>query len=254
MEPVVWLKQKDAIGIVAMEDRQFKNTFSKRFIMDIKQVFAEIRDNSQLKVVVIHGYDSYFNCGGTKEELLKLNEGVGQEGDKKKRFADLQFHDILLNCEVPVIAAMQGHALGGGLAFGSFADIMVLGIECIYSANFMKYGFTPGMGATYIIPKKFGTALGNEMLYTAGSYYGQELKERGAPLKIVRKHDVIDTALEIAKTLAEKPLLSLKILKDHLTREIKKRLPGIIEEELHMHEKTFGQPGVRQRIERLFGN
>ena len=83
-----------------------------------------------------------------------------------------------------MISAMQGHALGGGLAFGCFADIIVMGVECIYSANFMKYGFTPGMGATYIIPRKFGEVLGTEMLLTAKNYYGSELKERGASAKI----------------------------------------------------------------------
>lgn len=92
-----------------------------------------------------------------------------------------------------------------------------MGEECIYSANFMKYGFTPGMGATYIIPKRFGETLGNEMLLTARNYYGAELKKRSAPVKIVSKKDMISVAMGMARGLADKPLLPLKILKKYLT-------------------------------------
>mmetsp|Transcript_22024 Transcript_22024/g.10379 ORF Transcript_22024/g.10379 Transcript_22024/m.10379 type:complete len:333 (-) Transcript_22024:1903-2901(-) len=82
----------------------------------------------------------------------------------------------------------------------------------------------------------------------------EELKERGAPMKIVKKNDVIKTAMEIARELSEKPLLSLKILKKHLTRQICAQLPDIINNELEMHKISFAQPEVRYKIEAMFGN
>ncbi|MCX7920830.1 MAG: polyketide synthase [Clostridia bacterium] len=253
MNSVIKLSVVNSIGYVCMEDREYRNTFSLQFVSGLKETFAYIAQNPQIKVVIIHGYDNYFSCGGTKEELIGLYEGVGKTGAEKVQFDDLKFHDLLLKCEVPVIAAMQGHAIGGGLAFGSFADIIVLAEEAIYNAVFMKYGFTPGMGATYMIPKKFGTLLGHEMLYTAKNYYGRELKERGAPAKIVSKRDVISAAEEIAEELIDKPIGSLKLLKKHLTQEIYRELPLYIEKELHMHEISFAQAEVRERIESKFG-
>jgi len=154
---------------------------------------------------------------------------------------------------VPTIAAMQGHAIGGGLAFGCYADLIILGEECIYSTNFMKYGFTPGMGATYMIPRKFGEMLGHELLYTADTYSGGLLKSRGIPISVVKKADVLSTAMQKAKQLADKPRYSLQLLKAHLTQEIRKTLPQIIEQELAMHEKTFAQAEVKKRIEERFG-
>ena len=281
MDNVVKLYKEKNIGIVVLEEREYKNTFSNRFVKGIMQTFAAIKNDPDIKVVIVHGYDNYFCCGGTKEELIGLYEGIGKGtaqftdmqisfdsdqhpksdislGSKEPSDSDIpldsNFYDLLLNCDVPVISAMQGHALGGGLAFGCFADIIVMSIECIYSANFMKYGFTPGMGATYIIPKKLGELLGTEMLLTAKNYYGEELKNRGAPAKIVRKSEVIRTAMEIANDLADKPLLSLKVLKKNLTSQIRSELPAVIEQELEMHRITFSQPEVRMRIEKLFGN
>lgn len=253
MGRVIKLVQQAGIGIVILEDREYKNTFSQRFIKELKETFDEISSNPTLKVVVVHGYDNYFCCGGTKDELLELSKGL-TKGASEVSLEDLNFFDMFLRCEIPVIAAMQGHAIGGGLSLGCFADIMVLGEECIYNAVFMKYGFTPGMGATYIIPRKLGEALGNEMLFTAQNYYGSELKERGAPVKIVKKQEVIKEAFSMAEELAERPQLSLRVLKEHLNRQIKKDLIDVVSRENGMHKITFAQPEVRNKIEALFGN
>ncbi|MCB0191364.1 MAG: enoyl-CoA hydratase/isomerase family protein [Anaerolineae bacterium] len=234
------------IAVVAMEERTYRNTFSKPLIEGLMRAFDQIGRNPTVKVVVLHGYDNYFCCGGTKEELLNIYEG-------KIKFTDLAFYRLLLDCEVPTISAMQGHALGGGLAFGCYADMMVIAEESLYSANFMKYGFTPGMGSTYIIPRKFGALLGNELLFSANNYHGGVLRERGVPARVVTKREVITTALALARDLADKPMVSLKLLKAHLTQSIKAKLPAIIEQELAMHEISFAQPEVRDRIETLFG-
>lgn len=235
-----------SIAVVSMEDRDYRNTFSPALIHGLSEVFEQIQNDFTTKVVVIHGYGNYFCCGGTKEELLNLFEG-------KARFDDLKFYRLLLDCKVPTIAAMQGHALGGGLAFGCYADIIILAEEFVYSTNFMKYGFTPGLGSTYIVPRKFGPVLGHEMMFTAKNYYGHELKERGVSAKVVSKTDVIALAIGLAREIADKTLVSLKLLKQHSTHEIRSKLPEIVQQELAMHEACFSLPEVRERIEKLFG-
>lgn len=234
------------IATVAMEERTHRNTFSHALIDGLLAAFAAIGENPAVKAVVIHGYDNYFCCGGNQAELLGIYEG-------RITFSDLPIYRLLLDCPVPTISAMQGHALGGGLAFGCYADLMVMAEESLYSANFMKYGFTPGMGATYIIPHRFGGLLGEELLYSANNYHGGELRARGIPAKVVKKQDVISTAMTLAQDLADKPLVSLKLLKAQLTQRIKTELPAVIEQELAMHKISFAQPEVKERIETLFG-
>ena len=248
MTPVIHLRRIDhAIGVVSMEDRANRNTFSRPFVTGLLGVFAEIAADPDLKAIVIHGYDNYFCCGGTKEELLSITEGNLQ-------FTDSKFFDLLVQCPLPVIAAMQGHALGGGLAFGCFADMLVLSEQALYSANFMRYGFTPGMGATYIIPRKFGESLGAEMLFTALSYHGGEVRDRGAGVRVLPRDQVIDGAISLARELADKPRIALLELKQHLAAPVRQALPGVVARELAMHSVTFAQPEVRRRIETLFGN
>ena len=188
----------DEIARIELHDEKSHNTFSNDFISGLYEVFEEINKNNALKIVVIHGYDNYFCCGGTKEQLVRIAKG-------EIKFNDIALFRLMLECPIPCIAAMQGHALGGGLAFSCYADEMILAEECYYASNFMSYGFTPGMGATYINVKKFGEVMAHEMFYSGRNYQGQELKNRGVQLKIVPQDEVISTAFEMAEEMADKP-------------------------------------------------
>lgn len=230
---------------VTMQDRSSRNTFSPALMQGLVDAFEEIKNNRDYKVVILTGYDNYFCCGGTREELISIYEG-------KMIFSDLKFFTLPLDCEIPVISAMQGHGIGGGFVFGLYADFVIMAKESIYTANFMKYGFTPGMGATLMVPLKLGDALGNEMLFSAETYRGGELKERGIAQNVVPKQDVLPEAIRLALTLADKPRTSLITLKAHLTESIRAKLPEIISKELQMHKITFHQQEVADRIEQFF--
>jgi polyketide biosynthesis enoyl-CoA hydratase PksI len=247
MEQVVQLTELgDGIVQITMQDKDSRNTFSRGIIDGLIAAFETIKKNTTYKVVILTGYENYFCCGGTKDELFAIYK-------KEIAFNDLDFFTLPLDCEIPVISAMQGHGIGGGFVFGCYADFIVLGKENIYTTNFMKYGFTPGMGGTYMVPLRLGQVLGNELLFTAENYRGGELEQRGIPQKVVPKNEVLHEAITLAKTLAEKPRLSLITLKSHLTQKIRAEIPKIIDQELKMHEITFHQPEVKQRIEDLFG-
>lgn len=246
-EPVVDLCEiEPGIVLVRMQDREHKNTFSKELSLGLAHAFETIDTHAGYKVVVLTGYDSYFSSGGTQEGLLALQEGKG-------KFTDMNFYSLSLECKIPVISAMQGHGIGGGFVMGLFADFVILSRESVYTTNFMKYGFTPGMGATLIVPQKLGISLGEEMLILARNYRGEELKQRGIPFPVFPREQVLEEALQIARQLAEKPRISLITLKDHLVDSLRRQLPKIVEQEVAMHDKTFHQEEVKENIHALFG-
>ncbi len=237
---------EEGIVLLRMEDRIHKNTFSEELTLGLKQSFEAIANDPRYKAVILTGYDSYFCSGGTQEGLLAIHKGEVQ-------FTDLNIYSLPLECKIPVIAAMQGHGIGGGFAFGLFSDFVILSRESVYTANFMKYGFTPGMGSTMILSEKLGISLAEELLFSANNYRGAELEKRGIPFPVFPRKDVVNHALELARQLAEKPRISLITLKDHLVASLREKLPAVIEKEIAMHEKTFHLPEVKERIMRLFG-
>ena len=231
---------------IRMQDRVGKNTFSEAITEGLMEAFAEVERQPDCKVVILTGYDNYFASGGTQEQLLNLSDGRGA-------FTDRALYSLPLHCPVPVISAMQGHGIGGGFVLGLFADLVVLGRANIYTTNFMRYGFTPGMGATFILPQKLGIALATEMMLSANNYRGEELQQRGIPFPVVPRDQVMAQALALAQTLAEKPRVSLVSLKDQLSAPLREALPATVAQEVAMHAVTFAQPEVKARIATLFG-
>lgn len=236
-----------AIIQVKMHDRAHKNAFSQELTDGLIQAFEFIRNQQSYKAVILTGYDNYFASGGTQEGLLRIQKGI-------TKFTDDNLYSLALDCRIPVIAAMQGHGIGGGFVMGLFADFVILSRESVYTTNFMKYGFTPGMGATFIVPQKLGFSLAHELLMNAGNYRGADLEKRGIPFKVLPRSEVLEYAVELARELAEKPRNSLITLKDHLVSPLREQLPSVIEQELVMHEKTFHQDEVKTRITGLYGN
>lgn len=236
----------DRIVQIKMQDRESKNTFSDALVTGLMDAFSKVSNNPEYRAVILTGYDNYFSSGGTQDGLLSISEGDA-------KFTDMDLYSLALNCPIPVISAMQGHGIGGGFAMGMFSDFIILSRESIYTTNFMRYGFTPGMGATFILPKKLGIALAAEMMLAGKNYRGEELQKRGIPFPVLPRAEVMGYAIDLAQSLAEKPRVSLVTLKDHLVSSLRTELPTVIEQEVIMHEKTFHQPEVKVRIESMFG-
>jgi polyketide biosynthesis enoyl-CoA hydratase PksI len=222
------------VALVTLCDEENRNMFSVGLVRGVQRVFASIATREDVKVVVVQGFGNWFCSGGTPETLQAIRKG-------EMSFLDDSFFKSLLDCPLPTIAAIQGHALGGGLTLGLYADLIVMAEHAFYAANFMEHGFTPGVGATHLFPLRFGPVLGVDMMLSARRYQGRELKARGAPMEILPRDQVIERAMELATSLAAKPLLQLKRLKAHLADPIHQVLPAIMEKEQAMHDLVFAE-------------
>ncbi|MFG1935976.1 SDR family NAD(P)-dependent oxidoreductase [Micromonospora tulbaghiae] len=208
--------------------------FTDGLLAALGDTFAEIERRDDVRAVVITGHGSVFSMGGTPEALRALAEGEGTFTD-----AALVYEGIL-RCTRPVVTAAAGHASGGGLAFACYGDVVVLGDTSVYSANFTRYGFTPGMGATYILEQRLGPALAAEMMLTGRSMTGAELSRRGAGVTVLPPHEVVPAALDLARSMADKPPAVIRSLKNELAGRILDRLPDVIASEVRMHGNVLG--------------
>jgi acyl transferase domain-containing protein/NAD(P)-dependent dehydrogenase (short-subunit alcohol dehydrogenase family)/acyl carrier protein/SAM-dependent methyltransferase len=233
------------IALVTMQDRANRNMFTDDLVLGLVKAFAAIREEARHKAVVVTGADGVFSMGATPRILTDIAES-------RARFSDIPFmYRGLLDCDVPVIAAIQGHASGGGLLFGLYADMVVMAEESLFSAVFTRYGFTPGMGATLILKERLGANVATRMMYTGQSFAGSELKALGAQAIFAPAAEVGVQALSLARSLADKPRETLKTLKRELAGRLLAELPAVIEKELAMHAATFGSDEVRRRLDRL---
>jgi acyl transferase domain-containing protein/enoyl-CoA hydratase/carnithine racemase/acyl carrier protein/short-subunit dehydrogenase/SAM-dependent methyltransferase len=222
----------DGTVVVVMQDREARNMFSEALVSGLKEAFEHIAQTPAYKVVVLTGYDSFFATGGTMETLLAIQDG-------QARFTDEKVFELAMTCPLPVIAAIQGHGIGGGWSFGMFADIVLLSEESRYQSPYMAYGFTPGAGSTLMFPAKIGYDLARETLLGAGEIPGQELRRRGVPLQVLPRREVVPAALDVARRIARHPRERLVALKQLWTAELRGAREDAYRREVDMHERTF---------------
>ena len=245
-EVVSVCRYDNGIVMLTLADKRAKNTFTPEFVDGVLMAFADIADAQCDKVVVLTGFDQYFACGGTQQGLLAIQQGLA-------KFTDEQSYCASLLCELPVIAAMQGHAIGAGWAMGLYCDMTLFSEESRYQSPYLRYGFTPGAGSTLIFPQKLGKALSFEILYSAQTYTGHELKQRGISQVVLTRERVLPSALAIAAALCQMPRERLIAEKQQRVQVLRQQLFTVFAQELAMHDKTFvHNPDVIAKISQHF--
>lgn len=239
--------KSDASGILRfrMKDEAGRNIFTDPFIHDFLEALDEA-ERIRPKVMILSGLDSVFCGGAEKKTLIDLCDG-------KIVVKDLILSERLLNVPFPVIAAMEGHAMGGGFVLGMCCDIVLAAGESRYGAVFISLGFTPGMGCTTLLQELVGSFVANEMMFTAKRFRGSELALKGTNINyILPKKDVLSKAEDIALQIAEKNVESLYLLKYALSAKKKKLLIEARLQEDMMHRISFGFPETKETIEALY--
>jgi polyketide biosynthesis enoyl-CoA hydratase PksI len=227
-------------------DEEHKNTFTARLVDALIDGIDRLEKAAATKVLIIRGLPDVFCAGADKESLLALCNG-------ETRVADLLVPERLLSVPFPVIAAMEGHAVGGGLMVAVCCDIVVAARESRYGASFMSMGFTPGMGCTKLLERLVGPYLAAEMMFTGRMMKGSELAEKATNINyIVPKADVMIKANDVAQRICEHDGESIALLKQALSADKKKLLADARVQEDLMHRITFASPQTKKRIHDLY--
>ena len=231
--PAIETELRDnGVLVVRMADRDAKNMYSPALVRGLEEVFAHIDGCDDYRAVVLTGYDTYFACGGTRDSLLAIQQGAA-------KFTDTKVYQLPTSCRVPVIAAMQGHAIGGGWTLGMFADLCLFSAESRYISPYMQYGFTPGAGATLVFPNRLGLDLARDTLFTAREHTGSELRTKGLPHVCVPRAEVLPRALALADAIAARRREDAIAVKHHFSAAQLAEVEATYASELEMHDRSF---------------
>jgi len=130
----------------------------------------------------------------------------------------------LFDCKLPIVAAIQGPAIGGGLGLALVADFRVCCIEAKFSANFVRLGIHPGFGLTHTLPALIGQQKSALMFYPGRRINGEQAYQWGLADILCERHHVRDEAYKLAKEIAEGAPLALKSIKTTLRTGLKEKL------------------------------
>jgi polyketide biosynthesis enoyl-CoA hydratase PksI len=201
---------EDGVAELAMTDAAGRNGMSPAWVKSFLAALNEVTRLSQARVLLLSGLSDYFCTGATLSVLKDLVEN-------RLMPSELTLGRQLIGFDLPVVAAAEGHAIGGGFALLLSCDLAVISESSRYGANFMALGITPGMGMTRLLEAAVGRATAHELLYTGDLRRGRYFTNTGAFNAIVTGSEVRERALQLARGLADKPRDNLVHLKRSLS-------------------------------------
>jgi enoyl-CoA hydratase/carnithine racemase len=186
------------IGKITLNDPDNLNAMGEDMAAEFRALVAQLQGESRkLRAIILTGAGRAFSAGGNLDMLEAKSRLSGEEN----RLKMLEFyHSFLgiLKLGVPLIAAINGHAVGAGLCLASACDIRVGSDKAKLGFTFTRLGLHPGMGATYFLPRVIGRAAATELLLTGRLIDAEQARAIGLVSSVVSPDATIGEAERIA--------------------------------------------------------
>ncbi len=167
------------------------------------------RDDN-VRVIILTGEGKAFVAGADIAEMVDYNAA---EGKAYSQLGMKAFRSVI-ECPKPVIAAVNGFALGGGCELAMSCDIRIASAKAKLGQPEITLAVTPGFGGTHKLPRLVGHAMARELLFTGRMVRADEAKAIGLVNKVVEPEELMDAAFEMANAIKNQSPLTLKYMKD----------------------------------------
>ena len=205
----VELEQRGNIGIVTMNRPEALNALNEQVLRDLDATLDAVEANDEILVVVLTGAGRSFVAGA---DIGQMKDFTSVQAKKFGAYGNGVFLK-LENFPKPVIAAVNGFALGGGCELAMACDIRLASEKAKFGQPEVGLGITPGFGGTQRMPRICGTAHAMELILTADTINAQQALEIGLVSKVVAPDALMDTALELANKIASKAQVAIRAAK-----------------------------------------
>ncbi len=211
-DPQVLYSTEEHIGIITLNRPQVKNAFSPEMITKWRQSLEEARTDQAVRVIILTGSGDTF-CSGAN--IRDLAEGKLRSWEMK-RFLWEGVQRIALTMEdldKPVIAAINGAAMGAGLDMALMCDLRVCSDRAKLAESYILMGMAPGDGGAYFLPRLVGISKALELLFTGDIISPTEALEIGLVNRVVPHERLMEETMVLADRIASKPPLAISVAK-----------------------------------------
>jgi enoyl-CoA hydratase/carnithine racemase len=210
-EPAVAYHRHGAVGVVTMNRPDTHNRMTEELLTGFSAAVVEARADGEARAIIITGSGAAFSAGADFTASVQRGPRTGLPQDRS--FAMYEPFLSVLELEVPVVAAMNGHAVGGGFGLALLCDVRVASLTAKYGANFCRLGLAPGLGISYLLPRLIGISRAAELLFSGRLVTGEEAAEIGLVSQAVPGEAVLERAQELAAAFAASAPLAVRATK-----------------------------------------
>ncbi len=224
-------EKKENIGLLTLNRPEKMNAISQELTAELSLLLDEIENDDELRVIVITGAgDKAFMAGADINELVDRDARLGRRVSRERQEIFLRIE----NLHVPVIAAVNGYALGGGLELALACSFRICSEKAQFGAPEVKLGIIPGDGGTQRLPRLIGQGRAMEMIITGDFIDAQEAYRIGLVNKVFPPEKLKEEAMELAKKIASRPPLAVRYAKEAVNRSQEDSASGFaLESYLH---------------------
>lgn len=233
---VVTLPSDNKIGVIKINRPEAMNALNKQVLADLKILVSELAAKREIRAAVLTGEgEKAFVAGADIKEMEAMNSSQAREmaiGGQAllQKLQDLPF---------PVIAAVNGFALGGGLELALACDFIVASNKAKWGLPEVTLGLIPGYGGTQRLVRVVGRSTARRIALSGEMFTAQQGYEWGVFTHIVEPKDVLSTAMQLATTLASRAPMALNWVKEAINQGHDKSLAEGLKLEADLFARTF---------------
>ncbi len=211
MSAAVRYESADRIGTITLDRPDNRNSMTPELLDAFAVAIAAARADREARCIVITGTGSCFSAGADFKSVLQRDD-QGRTPDERS-YAMYEPFLSVLDLEVPVIAACNGHTVGGGFGLSLICDLRIGAREAKYGANFTRLGLAPGMAISYLLPRIVGPQRAAELMFTGRTVDGDEAARLGILLEAVPAAEVGTRAYALATMIAANAPTAVRLTK-----------------------------------------
>ncbi|MEU4313322.1 enoyl-CoA hydratase [Nocardia sp. NPDC024068] len=214
----ILLERKDGVALITLNRPKALNALNAQVLDDVIAALDEVERDDEIGAVVITGSDRAFAAGADIKEM------------QPKSYMDMFLDDYFARWErlaqfrKPTIAAVAGYALGGGCELAMICDLLIAADNAKFGQPEIKLGVIPGIGGSQRLTRAIGKAKAMDLVLTGRNMGVEEAERAGLVSRVVPAAELLDTALEVASTIASMSLPVAMIAKEAVNRSFETTL------------------------------
>jgi enoyl-CoA hydratase/carnithine racemase len=225
-------EQDGAVVTLTMNQPEQRNPLTgNTAIPEFLAAIGRVQDDYRVRCVILTGNGRAFSAGGDVREMKRQATPEVSEMDIRDEYRrGIQRLTLaLFNLEVPVIAAVNGHAIGAGLDLACMCDIRIASDQAKFAESFVRLGIVPGDGGAWLLPRILGWSRAAELAFTADVIDAQTAYEWNLVSRVVPQDQLMASARELASRITQHPSHGLRLTKRLLREAMHSRLETVLE-------------------------
>ncbi|MGM7680826.1 enoyl-CoA hydratase/isomerase family protein [Cytobacillus sp. Hm23] len=248
MNNLVLYELLDRTAVITLNNPDKLNALSFDLIEELEEAIRKAEKDEHVQSIILTGTGRAFSSGGNVTDFPDLNAVNGRK-------YLIEGHDLLKRIyalEKPVIAAVNGLAVGGGFNLALCCDFVLASEKAVFSQIFAKIGLVPDMGGMFLLPRTVGLQRAKELMYSGRKITAKEAFEYGIVLELVSAEHLMERAVEFAKTITEGAPNAIALTKSILNHSFESSFDHILAEEAMAQGIAFTTKDHREGVTSFF--